>query len=207
MTLKVIGTGLGRTGTYSLKLALNELDLGPCYHMEEVILQMPRHLPKWQAALAGTPNWADVYEGYGSAVDWPTASYYTELLAEYPKAKFVHTVRDPKSWASSFSETIQALLKAKAEAPPEMHDWLEMCTAAIAKAGVTPSATPEELARVFDAHTAAVKAAIPEAQLLIFDVKEGWGPLCRFLGVAEPTSAFPRTNNRQEFWDKVKGAA
>lgn len=207
MTLNVIGTGLGRTGTYSLKLALTELDLGPCYHMEEVILQMPKQLPKWQAAVAGKPDWQDIYEGYKSAVDWPTASYFSELHAAYPNAKFVHTVRTPESWVASFSETIQKLMQGKDSAPPGMRDWLEMSTVAIAKAGVTASATPEELVNAFEAHTAAVKAAIPASQLLMFDVKEGWAPLCAFLGVNMPPTDFPRTNSRQDFWDKVKGAA
>ena len=206
MTLKVIGTGLGRTGTYSLKLALNQLGLGPCYHMEEVILQMPRQLPKWQAAVLGKPDWASIYEGYESAVDWPTASYFSELLSAFPQAKFVHTVRDAQSWATSFSETIQKLLVGKNDAPPQMRDWLEMSATAIAKAGVQASQTSEELARVFEAHTAAVRAAIPAPQLLTFDVKQGWAPLCKFLGVAAPATDFPRTNNRQDFWDKVKAA-
>lgn len=207
MTLNVIGTGLGRTGTYSLKLALNQLDLGPCYHMEEVILQMPTQLPKWQAAVAGKPQWSDLYDGYRSAVDWPTASYYAELHAAYPNAKFVHTVRTPQSWVASFSETIQKLLQGKDQAPPAMREWLEMSTTAIAKVGVTPSATPDELVGIFEAHSAAVEATIPASQLLMFDVKDGWAPLCKFLEVAAPATDFPRTNNRQDFWDKVKGAA
>lgn len=106
MTLKVIGTGLGRTGTYSLRLALAELGLGPCYHMEEIILNMATYLPRWQAAVAGWPDWSSIFEGYNSAVDWPTASYYRELLATYPDAKFVHTTRSVESWVASFSGTI-----------------------------------------------------------------------------------------------------
>jgi len=207
MSLKVIGTGLGRTGTYSLKLALNELGLGPCYHMEEVILNMERFLPKWQAAVAGDPDWRAIYDGYPSAVDWPTASYFRELYAAFPQAKFVHTVRSPQSWVASFSETIQKLLQAQGEAPPPMREWLKMSTRAIEKVGVTANATPEQLARAFEAHTAEVKAVIPAKQLLIFEAKQGWAPLCEFLGTPVPTTDFPRTNNREEFWEKVKGAA
>ncbi|MGD8860631.1 MAG: sulfotransferase [Myxococcales bacterium] len=207
MTLKVIGTGLGRTGTYSLKQALNALELGPCYHMEEVIHQMPVQLPKWQAVAAGEPNWDAVFEGYESAVDWPTASYYRELHAAYPNARFVHTVRDTQTWVASFSETIQKLLQGKDQVPAEMRDWLEMCVTAIAKVGVTPDASPEALALAFDAHTDAVRAAIPAEQLLLFEVKQGWAPLCAFLGVPAPTTAFPRTNDRKDFWDRIEGAA
>jgi hypothetical protein len=207
MSLNVIGTGLGRTGTYSLKLALNELGLGPCYHMEEVILHMPDYLPKWQAAVAGTPDWADIYEGYMSAVDWPTCGYFRELHAACPEAKFVHTVRSPESWVASFGETIQKLIAGKDDAPEPMHPWLEMAIAVISKAGVTPASTPEELARAFEAHTAEVCAAIPPEQLLVFDVRQGWAPLCEFLGVPAPSRPFPRTNGREDFWEKVKGAA
>lgn len=207
MSLKVIGTGVGRTGTYSLKLALNELGLGPCYHMEEVILQMPKHLPLWQAVVAGEADWNAIYENYSSAVDWPTATFYKELYAAYPQAKFVLTVRSPESWAASFGATISSLVAGKADAPPQMLEWLEMAQSVIESCGFTVGSSPEKLALDFARHTEAVKAAIPENQLLVFDVREGWAPLCEFLGLQAPSTPFPRTNNREEFWEKVKGAA
>lgn len=206
MTLAVVGTGLGRTGTYSLKLALNELGIGPCYHMEEIILNMPSFLPKWQVVVVGQADWADVYAGYQSAVDWPTASYYRELYEAYPEAKFVHTWRSAESWVASFSETIQKLLQGAEQAPEPMRPWLTMSTAVIAKAGILADASPEALREAFEAHTEAVRAAIPASQLLLFQAKEGWGPLCEFLGVPVPASDFPRSNDRADFWDKVNGA-
>lgn len=203
MSLEVIGTGVGRTGTYSLKLALTELDCGPCHHMEEVLVHLPAQLPLWQAALQGKPDFGAIYRGYRSAVDWPTAGFVRELFAANPNAKFVHTTRSPESWAASFSETIAAVIAGKDQAPPEMRAWLEMAGDVIARTGFAPGAGLPELTRVFVAHTELIKATIPARQLLIFDVKDGWAPLCAFLGVAAPDKPFPRTNSRAEFWERL----
>ena len=205
MTLQVIGAGVGRTGTYSLKLAINQLGLGPCHHMEEVLFHMPEQVPLWAAAVAGKPDWAAIYKGYQSAVDWPTASYFRELNAAYPSAKFILTVRSTESWVASFSATIYKLLGMRDQAPKEMQEWLEMSTAAIAKAGFGPGLDEAALAKKFEAHNEAVKATIPSERLLIYQVKEGWAPLAEFLGVATPEEPFPRTNDRGEFWDRVSG--
>ena len=95
MALKIIGTGVGRTGTYSLKQALTQLGLGPCHHMEEVMHHMPVQLPLWQAAVNGSADWVAIYQGYESAVDWPTAGFFRELGKTYPEAKFILSVRSP----------------------------------------------------------------------------------------------------------------
>ncbi len=205
MTMHVIGAGVGRTGTYSLKLAINQLGLGPCHHMEEVLFNQPVQVPLWAAAVNGRPDWAAIYEGYQSAVDWPTAGFFRELSTAYPSPKFVLTVRSPKSWAESFSETIYKLLAGRDQAPQEMHAWLDMAAGVINKTGFPPGLDVEGLKKAFMAHNDAVKAVIPEHKLLTFQVKEGWGPLCAFLGVPEPDDLFPRTNDRGEFWDRVTG--
>ena len=205
MMLKVIGTGVGRTGTYSLKTALNELGVGPTYHMEEVMKNMSTHLPMWVAAGQGKPDFASIYQGYGSAVDWPTSGYYRELFAAYPKAKFIHTTRSAESWAESFSETIYKLLAGKQHGPKDMLPWLDMAEKVITKTGFPPGLDMEGLTKAFNAHDRAVKAAIPAKQLLVFEVKDGWKPLCAFLGTGVPNMPFPRSNNRQEFWDLVAG--
>ncbi|MDQ8202933.1 sulfotransferase [Pelagicoccus sp. SDUM812003] len=206
MKLNVIGVGVGRTGTYSLKLALQALDYGPCYHMEEVARDLPNHLPLWQSALAGSPNWTSLYAGYGSAVDWPTAGFYEELYAVYPDAKFVLTTRSPESWSASFASTINTLIDGKENAPPAMWEWLDMACAVIERTGFTIGSTSERFEQDFAAHNERVKAAIPESQLLVFEVAQGWDPLCAFLGRDVPVSPFPRSNNREEFWELVKGA-
>ncbi|MEQ1610418.1 MAG: sulfotransferase family protein [Hyphomonadaceae bacterium] len=205
MALKIIGVGVGRTGTYSLKLAVNELGFGPCHHMEEVLHQMAVQTPLWMEAVAGRPNWEAIYRGYESAVDWPTAGFFRELYAANPTAKFILTHRSPDSWSASFSETIYRLLVGKSEAPKEMHAWLEMAAAVIEKTGFPSGLDVSGLKHAFIAHNEAVKASIPPDQLLVYEVKEGWESLCAFLGVRQPTIPFPRTNDRAEFWDRVSG--
>ncbi|RFB05467.1 sulfotransferase family protein [Parvularcula marina] len=203
--MKVIGAGVGRTGTYSLKLALNVLGLGPCHHMEEVLLNMPTQVPLWSAAADGNPDWAAIYDGYQSAVDWPTGAFFRELSAAYPEAKFVLSTRSPESWTESYSSTIHTLICSKDQAPEEMRDWLNMAERVIAKSGFAPEKSKQELHDAFIAHEQAVKAAIPADRLLVFQAKEGWAPLCAFLGQPVPDTPFPRTNDRAEFWDKVSG--
>ena len=161
MNLKVIGTGVGRTGTYSLKLALNVLGFGPCHHMEEVLFHMPVQVPLWQQAANGQPDWAAIYAGYNSAVDWPTAAFFRALSSAYPHAKFVHTVRSPDSWVASFSATIYQLLANQHQAPPAMQDWLGMAAEVIAKTGFPAGLDAAALEKAFIAHTEAVKQAIP----------------------------------------------
>jgi len=205
MTTSIIGAGVGRTGTYSLKLALNRLGLGPCHHMEEVLHNMPVQVPLWSAATAGEPDWERIYDGYASAVDWPTAGFFRELVAEYPSAKFILTERDPVRWADSFGATIYTLLAGRDEAPPAIRDWLDMAAGVIARTGFPPGLDRDGLVAAFTAHNDAVRETIPASRLLVFEVKDGWEPLCAFLDVPVPDEEFPRTNHREEFWDRVNG--
>jgi hypothetical protein len=203
--MQVIGAGVGRTGTYSLKLAINQIGLGPCHHMEEVLHNMPVQVPLWSAAVAGDPDWSRIYDGYQSAVDWPTACFFRELSAAFPDARFILTERDPERWADSFGATIYKLLAGRNEAPEEVRAWLDMASAVIAKTGFPAGLDDDGLERAFVAHNEAVREAIPADRLLVFDVRQGWGPLCDFLGVPTPDGEFPRTNHREEFWDRVNG--
>ncbi|KXI30407.1 sulfotransferase family protein [Paraglaciecola hydrolytica] len=205
MTMKVIGAGVGRTGTYSLMLAINQLGFGPCFHMEEVLHAMPKQVPLWTAALTGNADWQAIYSGYNSAVDWPTAGFFKELISVYPMAKFILTERSAESWADSFAPTIYQLLAEKDSAPIEMKDWLAMSMEVIHKSGIPLGLNRQELMKAYTAHNDAVKNTIPADQLLVFDVKQGWQPLCEFLGVPVPNEPFPRSNDRGEFWDRVTG--
>ncbi len=207
MTLKVIGAGIGRTGTNTLRLALNMLGVGPCHHMEEVIMNMPTQVPLWQAAIDGHPDWDSIYKGYNSAVDWPTAAFYSELSEVYPDAKFVLTVRSPESWTASFSETIYKFMDGSAGAPPHMQAWIRMGLAALNKSGLPTGLGLDSLTKAFLAHNDAVKATIPASRVLVYEVKQGWEPLCKFIGAAVPAAAFPQTNNREEFWETIKKGA
>ncbi|MEZ5832165.1 MAG: sulfotransferase [Dongiaceae bacterium] len=203
--MKVIGVGVGRTGTHSLKLAIEQLGLGPCHHMEEVLHNPTVQVPLWAAAVKGRADWQAIYQGYESAVDWPTAGFFRELNAVYPSARFILTHRSPENWVQSFSETIYKLLGAKDAAPRELQPLLEMTVGVIAKTGFPTGLDEAGLARAFAAHNDAVKATIPAHRLLVYQVKDGWGPLCAFLGLPEPAGPFPRSNDRAEFWDRVSG--
>jgi len=205
MTLEVVGAGVGRTGTMSLKLALEKLGLGPCHHMEEVIKNPPLHVPLWAAALRGQPDWSAAYQGYNSAVDWPTAAFWRELAGMYPKAKVILTVRSLESWLASFSETFHTLLGGRDQAPPPMRPLLDMAYGVTARTGFVASLDRDGIAKAFNTHAEAVKKAIPADRLLVFDVKDGWPALCRFLGRPVPAEPFPRSNSKEEFWERIRG--
>lgn len=207
MSLKAIGAGVGRTGTYSLKLALNELGFGPTHHMEEVASNLQVQLPLWHEALRGHADWDAIYDGFESAVDWPTARFYRELHATYPGAKFILCDREPRVWAESFDATIHKLILEADQAPAHLQDWLAMAREVILQTGIPAGADLDELAAAFSAHVEAVKDAIPADQLLVYQVREGWEPLCAFLGVQVPEAPFPRTNDRTEFWDLIKSVS
>ncbi len=199
--MKVIGLGVGRTGTLSLKLALERLGYAPCHHMLEVEANMGTQVPLWSAALDGQADWEAIYHGYESADDWPTAGFVQELIAAYPSAQFILTTRSPESWAESFSQTIGKLLLERDRFPAEVQDWLGMVVRVVTKTGFPPGLSVPELMAAFTAHNETVMAALPPDRLLVFQVREGWGPLCDFLGVPVPEEEFPRRNDRKEFWE------
>jgi hypothetical protein len=201
MALKVVGSGFGRTGTNSLKLALEQLGLGPCHHMYEV-RDHPEQLPHWHAAAeGGTADWDAVYAGYASAVDWPTAFYWRELAAHYADAKIIHTVRPEAAWLESFRATIHRALSEHEDAEPgNRSDLMNMSRVLITQR--TFAGTMDDDAHVLSVyrdHNAAVRGAIPAERLLVFDVAHGWGPLCDFLGLAVPDTPFPHVNSSRQF--------
>ena len=201
---EVIGAGVGRTGTYSLKLALEQLGLGPCHHMEEVLKNPQRQIPLWTAAARGEPDWASTFAGYRSAVDWPTAAFWRELADAYPTSRVVLTTRNAERWCDSYLETIHAFLSKAEEAPPHLRPWFEMAFAVTAKSGFGARASRADIIKAFEAHAEAVKSAIPAERLLVYEVKDGWQPLCSFLGRTTPAAPFPKTNNREEFWELAR---
>src|SRR5262245_24268422 len=208
MTLDVIGAGLGRTGTLSLKRALEELGLGPCHHMEEVIAN-PRQIPLWHAAGRGEPvNWGEILADYRSSVDWPSAQFWSELVDRFPDAKVVLTVRDRERWYESISKTILTMLSAPEPPPnPTLQAILAMTRDVIVSRAFGGRIDDAEHVKAsFDRHNAAVKAALSPDRLLVFDVAQGWDPLCAFLNVPVPPTPFPRMNSTKEFWEIVQNA-
>ncbi|HEV2474540.1 MAG TPA: sulfotransferase, partial [Chthonomonadales bacterium] len=106
MALRVVGAGVGRTGTHSLKLALERLLSAPCYHMAEVF-QHADHVPMWHSAATGEmPEWDNLLAGYSAAVDWPASAFWSELSKAYPDAVVLLSTRDPEKWWESAHETI-----------------------------------------------------------------------------------------------------
>ena len=168
-------------------------------------MSVPVQVPLWAAAAAGNPDWLQIYDGYQSAVDWPTACFFRELSGEFPEAKFVLTQRDPERWADSFGATIYKLLAGRDQAPEEMRAWLDMAGDVITRSGFPSDLDRDGLVSAFIAHNNAVRQAVPTSRLLVFEVKQGWEPLCEFLDVPVPDEDFPRTNHREEFWDRVNG--
>jgi hypothetical protein len=202
--LAVIGSGFGRTGTRSLKQALEMLGLGPCHHMEEVFAN-PGQVPYWQQVAAGHEvDWRDVFAGYHSQVDWPGAHVWRELAAALPDARVIHTTRPEEAWWNSFSQTIGRLLSeyGRHEMPPHIADMTTAMNHVIGTLTFGGRWTDHDSAiAAFRRREADVRAAIPAERLLVFDVAQGWEPLCAFLDRPVPNSPFPRRNDRTEFWE------
>jgi hypothetical protein len=208
MTLQVIGSGFGRTGTKSLKAALERLGYGPCHHMHEVV-ENPGQVLHWQKlANGGAVDWETVFSGYTSQVDWPGAHVWRDLAAAFPAAKVIHTLRPEDKWWASFNKTIGKLM-ARYEAiplPPHIRDMLAAWNA-LAGQGTFGGVLDDEQTALaaYRRRTEEVRTALPANRLLVFDVAQGWGPLCAFLGVDVPDEPFPHHNLRADFWEVLGG--
>lgn len=198
--LKIIGAGFGRTGTLSLKNALEQLGFVPCYHMTELFFH-PEANDQWVALVDGEPvSWSTVFNGYQATVDWPACAYYKELMQAYPEARVLLSVRDPEKWYESVINTIYQVSRRDPSSPHArmirkliwdgtFHGRFEDKAYAIS---------------VFQTHNEEVKRLVPPEKLLVYDVKEGWEPLCTFLGVPVPLDMpFPHLNDRQEFLGRI----
>jgi sulfotransferase family protein len=198
MPLKVVGAGFGRTGTLSLKAALERLGVGPCYHMMEVFPR-PEHVAMWHRLAFGHPiNWDELFRGFHATVDWPSARWWREIAAHFPDAKVLLSVRDPEAWYKSMSDTIaQPLREPSPDGAPEI---VRLQSEMVRKAILLETFDNrfEDKAHaidVFNRHNQEVRDTIDPARLLTFDVREGWEPLCRFLEVPIPDEPFPRLND------------
>jgi hypothetical protein len=200
VTLEIIGPGFGRTGTNSLRLALEHLGFGPCHHMFEV-RDKPDLLPDWEAAARGEMvDWSKVFRDYRSQVDWPGAKYWRELVVHFPKAKVILSVRDPDQWFDSVQATIAPFMAARGKHPSaHVNAIAEMGYQTVAPIFDHRMSERDHAIRVFRKHIAEVQAEIPSDRLLTFDLKEGWEPLCEFLGVEVPNIPFPKTNSSKAF--------
>ena len=207
MTLQVIGAGFGRTGTLSMKAALEQLGYDKCHHMMEV---MPNdaQLDAWHAiSQGGKPDWDTIFEGFQASVDFPSSAYWRELAEHYPDAKIILTTRSFESWYESASETINLVsrdMPGWTQMIPRARKIIEMTYGAIWNRVFGGQFEDKVAARqVFEKHEADVKAAFPADRLLIFHPKEGWGPLCAFLDKPVPETDFPNVNDRAEFKQRL----
>lgn len=194
MTLRVIGAGFGRTGTLSLKLALEQLGFGPCHHMTEVF-KNPASIGWWLDAADDKPDWNRIFHGYDSAVDWPAATFYATLAEVYPDAKVILTERDPEAWFAS----TQATIFPRATPPDTDVPFDRMFRRVIGALFDNRMRDHDHVIDVFNRHNAEVRRRIAPHRLLVYDIAQGWEPLCGFLGVAVPAAAMPKANSREEF--------
>ncbi|MDA0349867.1 MAG: hypothetical protein O3C43_14260 [Verrucomicrobia bacterium] len=194
MALKLIGAGLGRTGTGSLKLALEQLGLGRCYHMTE-IMHNPEYIPNWIDAADGNPDWETIYKDYGATVDYPGCTFYKELADHYPDAKVLLTVRDANKWFESTNETI---LSPKVSDFIRNSPWGHMIQKTIWNTLDNRMQDRDFMVSYYKNRNQEVIDSFPPERLLVYEVKEGWAPLCEFLEVPIPDTDFPRINSREE---------
>ena len=217
--MKVIGAGFGRTGTTSLKAALEELGYGPSYSLSEVFAH-PEHVGFWEAARRGEKvDWEGFLGSYGVAVDWPACSFYEELMQAFPEAPVILTVRDPEPWYASMRSTIYQIRKVTTGPLPVK---LAFAFAGMFAPGVTGTARLADhlvwegafdgrfedrtyAMEVFERNNEEVQQRVSPGRLLVFDVREGWEPLCDFLGVEVPNSPFPHLNETREMQRRLLG--
>jgi len=200
MSFEIIGAGFGRTGTLSLKGALEILGFGPCYHMVEVLAN-PDHMAHWGAAARGEAvDWPEVLKNYNSGVDWPISTYYKELSEVFPEAKVVLSVREPHGWFKSLHNTIFAPEnQARLLSPDTPQDMRDMMNKILVETFDGKNDVEDHAIAVFNKHIKDVKAAIDPARLLVYEVGSGWEPLCTFLGVPVPDTPYPSVNSTKDF--------
>lgn len=204
-----------RTATLTQKVALEMLGLGPCYHMVDVIADLEQ-AKLWDRALDGEAPWPEIFDGYNSTVDWPGGYFYRELMDFYPEAKVLLSVRDPDGWERSMRQTVWAvrhgesllrlLSSAQAHVNPQWRGFLGMIDRLIWEGKGTFAGGHDEPAQLIDAmlrHNEQVQRDVPAERLLVWDVAEGWGPLCEFLALPVPEVDLPHANDRTEFLNRI----
>ncbi len=204
MTLRLVGAGLGRTGTHSLKLALERLTGLPCYHMTEVFGK-PDVVETWRAALHGeAPDWHAFLAGYGATVDWPACAFWRELADAFPQAPvLLSTRRSAEEWWGSVSRTVFATMQV----PPDPNDADHVRQRRMSRAMLDvfePRWHDRDAAlAAYERHNARVRASVPAERLVEWRPGDGWEPLCAALDVPVPEEPFPHTNTAEEFRERA----
>ena len=197
MTLRVVGAGLGRTGTMSLKLALEKVLDAPCYHMLEVFGR-PGHVEMWHSAVQGRqPDWPALFDGFGACVDWPAAAYWRELADANPDAMILLSVRDADAWWRSCDRTIFQVMRE--DMPDGLDPWLSMVREMFETTFTPDFLDPDKAKAAYERHNAEVRANAPPHRLVEWRPGDGWAPICTALGVPIPEEPFPHANTTEEF--------
>jgi hypothetical protein len=205
--VKVIGAGFGRTGTMSLKAALERLGANPCFHMIDIIRD-PSSLHYWQAAAEGEKvDWTEALAGWEGSVDWPGCTFYKEHMETWPDAPVLLSVRDPESWYKSVANSIHAAkemaMRGELEPPeenPPSPEVMQMINGLIWNGTFHGRFEEKDYAlKVFNDHIEEVKRTVPPERLVVYEIKQGWGPLAEMMGVDVPDEEFPHLNDTESF--------
>lgn len=201
MALEVIGAGFGRTGTLSLKFALEKLGFVECYHMASIIRD-PKDAPVWLRASRGeSVDWDALFAGYKASVDWPACNHWRELSEHYPDAKVLLSLRDPEAWYASVMNTIYPQTTKNLAAPDEATRAAGTWAMKVVWEPVFDGRMDdrEHVMRVFDEHNESVIRSVPADRLLVYRPGDGWEPLCEFLGVNVPDEPYPHVNTTEQY--------
>jgi hypothetical protein len=210
--MKLIGAGQPRTATTTQMIALEMLGL-PCYHMRDMMMDTETSVPQWRKAFEGDGDWEEIFAGKESAVDWPAAWHYKELMDVYPDAKVLLSVRSAESWVKSMENTITQiffrdtfmhhLARAQYNIDPNYAAWIDLLTEMnFGDERGTWRGTngePDKMAEAYERWNQEVKDTVPADRLLVWDPKDGWEPLCEFLEVDVPEQPLPHVNDTENF--------
>ena len=200
MTLRVVGAGVGRTGTHSLKIALEQLCGGTCHHMLEVFPR-PEQAEYFTRAIDGEDvDWTEVYAEFSAMVDFPGALFWREAAAAYPDAPVLLSTRPAEDWYRSASNTI---FLAFDNTPPELAPWMEAMRRGMADRFSADFGNEAAMIAAYERHNAEVRAEVPADRLIDWTPSDGWRPICEGLGMAVPDEPFPLTNTTNEFREMI----
>jgi hypothetical protein len=200
MTLRVVGAGVGRTGTHSLKIALEQLCGGTCHHMIEMFGR-PDQIELFTRAIDGEPvDWTGVYADFSAMVDFPGAIFWREAAAAYPDAPVLLSTRPAEDWYRSASNTI---FLAFDTTPPELAPWMQAMRRGLADRFCADFDDKDAMLAAYERHNAEVRAEVPAERLIDWTPSDGWGPICAGLGVPVPADPFPVTNTTAEFREMI----
>ena len=200
MTLQVVGAGAGRTGTHSLKVALEQLLGGTCHHMVECFGR-PDQIAGFTAAVDGEPvDWTALMADFTAMVDFPGSLFWREIAAANPDAPILLSTRDAEGWYTSASNTIFVSMDS---APPEMQPWMQTVKRMLHDRFSDDFENKDAMIAAYEAHNAAVRAEVPADRLIDWTAGDGWGPICAALNVPVPDEPFPVTNTTKEFREMI----